>query len=50
MPAGRTPVWDVGGGGGTTVHGQRGDVPREAETMDLLTGLWSRTYRRIDDG
>ena len=49
MPSGRTPFWYVGRGGGAKVHGQRGDVPREAETVDPLPVLRSRTYRGIGE-
>ena len=34
MPAGHTPVQDVGGGRGTTVYGHEVDVPRAFEKTD----------------
>ena len=49
MTSGRNPVWDVGDGG-NTVHGQRGKVPRAAETEDPLPGPKGRTYCSIDGG
>ena len=50
MPDGNTPVWDVGGGDGTTVHGQRGDLPKAAEKTDTLPVLWIRVYRGVNQG
>ena len=49
MPSDHTPVRDVGGGGGTTVHGQGGDAPRADENTDPLPGPCSRAYRSIND-
>ena len=50
MSAGHTPVWDVRGDDGTTVHGKGGDVHQVAENTDPLHKLCSRAYHRIDDG
>ena len=50
MPAGRTPVWDVGVGGGTKIYGKRGNVMIPADTADPLPRLQSRTFRRINYG
>ena len=46
----RSPVWDVRGGSGKTIHGQREYVPRASETAYPLPGLRNRTYHGIDDG
>ena len=50
MSSGHTQVRDVGGGDGTVVHDQRGDVPQMAENTDPLSRLLSRTYLGLDDG
>ena len=50
MQAGHTPVRGVREGGGTMVHGQGGDVPREAKNMNTMPILRNRVYCRIDDG
>ena len=36
MPAGHTQVRDVGGGGGTAMRGQGGDVHQKYEKADLF--------------
>ena len=42
-------VWDVEGGGGTTVHEQGGDVMQAVDKTDPLPVLWSINYHRFDD-
>ena len=49
MPDENTMVWDVEGGGGTTVHEQGGDVMQAVDKTDPLPGLWSINYHRFDD-
>ena len=49
MLSGNTPVQDFRVGGGTTAHGQRGNVPRAAKKADPLPVLRSRSYRKVYD-
>ena len=49
IPSGKNPVWDVGGGDGTAVDGQCGDILGMAEKMDLLPGLHIRAHSGIGD-
>ena len=50
MTASKNQVQDVRGVGGTVVHRQGGGVPQEANNMDPLHGLQSRTYLGLADG
>ena len=50
MPASHTQVQNVGGGSGTVVHMQGGDLHQAADKTDLLPRLRSRTYRGINNG
>ena len=50
MTYGHTLVQDIGGGGGTKLHSQRGDVPRADEKTDYLPGLQNGAYRGASGG